>query len=507
MEYSGREKIKNIRRNARNRMSIHCKQQISKIILAITLSIQLNIHADNIEDSVIKIFCASQSYIYNQPWKNTNISSGRGTGFIISDNRIITNAHVVSDAKYIEVQKFNGSGKYIAKVEFIAHGSDLAILKAIDPTFYKNLKPLSFGDLPKLNTEVTTYGYPLGGNQLSVTRGVVSRIEMHTYSHSGIEQHMTIQTDAAINPGNSGGPVIQNGKVAGIAFQGLSAAENVGYLIPSIVVQQFLDDIKDGKVDGFSDLAISYREDCQNPSIRKILGLPKETSGVLVTQLFPNTPAWEKIKKMDVILSINDLPISNDGFIKLKGRKLNFQEVVERLQVGNTVHLKIFRDKKIIKLDLKTKAWKTPINQSNPYGVIPKYYIFGGLAFTPLSKGYISSVGSWKNLSPTVRELYIHSSTDEKYAKYQEFPVLTVRLPHRINVNMDKFVGKVVYSINDVRIYSMKELKQFIEKSDKEFIEIRFLNHDIPLIISKKDAIKYGPAILTQYHISSSERL
>ena len=465
------------------------------------------LQALSIEDSVIKIYCASQSYLFDRPWRKTGVRLSRGTGFIIKGGKILTNAHVVSDAKYIEVQKFKGAGKYIAEVEYISHGSDLALLKVKDKKFYESVTPFEFGKMPELNSIVTTYGYPLGGMQLSVTRGVVSRIEMHTYSHSGIEQHMTIQTDAAINPGNSGGPVIQNGKVAGIAFQGLSDAENVGYLIPAIVVKQFLDDIKDGKIDGFSDLAIDYRFDCENPSVRKILGLPDELTGVVVTKLFPNMPAWKLLKKMDVITQIEGKDISNDGFIYLDGRKMNFLEIVERLQVNSMIHLKVWRDKKLINVTVPAKPWKMKINMANPYGVVPSYYIFGGLAFTPLSKGYVSAAGGWQSMPLPVKVLYANASMEEKYAKYENFPVLSTILPDEINVNMDQFVGYVVDTVDGEKIYSLKDIKKVLDKSTNDIIEIKFMDKDVPLIISRKDAVAKGPYILEKYHIPSGERL
>jgi S1-C subfamily serine protease len=465
------------------------------------------LQALTIEDSVIKIYCASQSYLFDRPWRKTEVRLSRGTGFITKGGKILTNAHVVSDAKYIEIQKFRGEGKYIAEVEYISHGSDLALLKVKDDKFYKSVTPLEFGKIPELNSVVTTYGYPLGGMQLSVTRGVVSRIEMHTYSHSGVEQHMTIQTDAAINPGNSGGPVIQDGKVVGIAFQGLSDAENVGYLIPAIVVKQFLADIKDGSIDGFSDLAIDFRYDCENPSVRKILGLPNNLTGILVTKLFPNMPAWKLLKKMDVITKIEGKKISNDGFIYLDNRKINFQETVERLQVNSKIHLNVWRNKKLIKVVIPAKAWKMKINLANPYGVIPNYFIFGGLAFTPLSKGYVSAVGGWQSLPLPVKVLYANASMEEKYAKYKNFPVLTTILPDEINVNMDQFTGYVVDSVDGKKIYSMKNLKKILENSNNDIIEIKFMDKDVPLIISKKDAVSKGPYILKKYHIASGEKL
>ena len=460
-----------------------------------------------IENSVVKIFCVSQSYIFNRPWKKTNISGGTGSGFIIDGNRIVTNAHVVSNARYIEVQAFQSSDKYIAKVKYISHVSDLAILTVEDKRFFNGLKPLSLGKLPELNSEVTTYGYPMGGLQLSVTRGVVSRIEMTTYTHSGVDQHLAIQTDAAINPGNSGGPVIQNGKVIGVAFQGLTQADNVGYMIPAVVVRQFLDDVEDGKVDGFTELALQYTKYCQNPTFRKLIGLPPSLSGVLVTKVYPNMPSSKKLKPLDVIVSIDGKKITDDGFIFMDGRKFNFLEMVERIKVGDQIHFDIWRDGKKIKVDIKATSWKMKIPSRNPYDVVPKYYIFGGLAFTTFSKGYIMATGGWKSLPLGLRQLYIQAQTEEKYANYKNFAVLTQRLPDKINVNMECYVGEVVKSVNGEPVYSLKDLKTKLITSSQDLIEIRFIGDDIPLIISKKDALGKADEILQKYHIYSSERL
>jgi hypothetical protein len=347
----------------------------------------------------------------------------------------------------------------------------------------------------------------MGGVQLSVTRGVVSRIEMTTYAHSGVDQHLAIQTDAAINPGNSGGPVIQNGKVLGVAFQGLQQGDNLGYMIPSVVVKQFLDDTSNGKVDGFSEIAIQYAEFCQNPTFRKLIKLPDNMSGIVVTSLYPNMPAYKKLKTVDVITSINDHKITNDGFVFLDGRKINFVEIIERLQVGKNIHLDVWRDGKLKKITIKAETWKMPIPTRNPYDVVPKYYIFGGLAFTTFSKGYIAAVGGWKNLPLVLKQLFLDANIDTKYSKIKEFPVLTQRLPNPINVNMEQYVGQVVESVNGKKIYSLRDLKNELVLSKQDLVEINFLGNDVPLIMSKKDAFKESEAILEKYHINSNERL
>jgi hypothetical protein len=253
-------------------------------------------------------------------------------------------------------------------------------------------------------------------------------------------------------------------------------------------------------------LAVEYAEYCENPTFRKLIALPDDLSGVVVTRLYPNMPAYKKLKQLDVILSIDGNKITDDGFIFLDGRKVKFFEVVERHQVGSMIPLEIWRDKKKIKLKLKASTWELPIPSRNPHDIVPKYYIFGGLAFTTFSKGYIAASGGWKRQSLALRKLYIEAHTEEKYSDYKEFPVLTERLPDRVNVNMEVYVGQVVESVNGEKIHSLLELKNRLKKSKQDLLEIRFMGNDVPLIISKKDATSESEEILNKYHISVSER-
>ena len=197
----------------------------------------------DVRKSVVRITTTSQDPDYKVPWNPGNIDRGIGAGFIIGGPRIITNAHVISNARFITVERENDPKKYPAHVKFVGHDCDLAVLEVRDPDFYKGLKPLDIGGIPQLESSVSVYGYPIGGERLSVTRGVVSRVDFQVYSHSAVDSHLACQIDAAINPGNSGGPVLQEGKVVGVAFQGYSGdvAQNVGYMIATPVLQHFLD--------------------------------------------------------------------------------------------------------------------------------------------------------------------------------------------------------------------------------------------------------------------------
>lgn len=130
----------------------------------------------------------------------------------------------------IQVKKRQSEKKFTAYVTAVSHECDLAVLAVEDNSFWDDVEPLTFGELPDLFEDVSVVGYPIGGDSVSITSGVVSRIEMQEYVQASA-QLLAIQIDAAINPGNSGGPVVNSdNKVIGVAFQSLSSeeTENIG---------------------------------------------------------------------------------------------------------------------------------------------------------------------------------------------------------------------------------------------------------------------------------------
>lgn len=201
-------------------------------------------------NAVVKIFVTTNRMDYYRPWQSKGIKASGGSGAIIEGNRILTNAHVVSDQTFIQVKKDADPKKYTARLVAIGHDCDLALLEVEDPSFFENTTPLEFGELPKLQDSVTVMGYPLGGGKISITEGVVSRLEVTAYAQSS-RQLLSVQIDAAINPGNSGGPVLRNGQLVGIAMQVLQAGQNIGYMIPTLIIEHFFEDLKRGTYEGF----------------------------------------------------------------------------------------------------------------------------------------------------------------------------------------------------------------------------------------------------------------
>src|SRR5436309_2186812 len=325
-----------------------------------------------VQKSLVRITATEVAPDYRAPWNAGMLGRGVGAGFVIEGNRIMTNAHVVSNSRYLTVERDGDPNKYQAKVLFVAHDCDLALITVDSPNFYKNMLALKFGGIPELESTVSAYGYPIGGQRMSVTTGIVSRIDFQLYTHSSIDQHLAIQISAQINPGNSGGPVMQNGKVVGVAFQGYSGdvAQGVAYMIPTPVVSRFLKDVSDGHYDKYVDLGITYFK-LQNPAQRRYLGLDDDDRGVLVQSVIVASKSAEFLKPGDVLLAIDDHPIASDGFVELEGERVEMPEVVERKFKGDTVKLDVWRDKRRSSVTVELGGIPPYAIQGHTYDVQP----------------------------------------------------------------------------------------------------------------------------------------
>ena len=216
-----------------------------------------------LEEAIVKIYVVYSEHDYDMPWQLAGQDRGVGSGCIIKGNRILTNAHVVADQTFIQVKRAGQAERYNATVEVVAHECDLALLKVDDPAFFAGVKPLTLGSLPRMRDKVAVYGFPIGGEELSITEGVVSRVEYTQYAHSGASL-LSCQIDAAINPGNSGGPVIKEGRIVGIAFQGYMHAQSIGYMVPPPLIDHFLEDSADSRYDGIPGIGIVWQA-MENP--------------------------------------------------------------------------------------------------------------------------------------------------------------------------------------------------------------------------------------------------
>jgi S1-C subfamily serine protease len=409
--------------------------------------------SEHLRRSVVKIFTVTKKPNYYQPWDFGYQKSSGGSGCIIAEKRILTNAHVVSNQVYVQVLKAGDVKKYTAKVAFVDHGSDLALLTVDDPAFFDATVALEFGDLPERRDKVAAYGFPIGGNELSITEGVVSRIEVRSYTHSKREL-LAIQVDAAINPGNSGGPVIKDGKLIGVAFQSYSRSkqvENSGYVVPVPLIERFLSDEKRA---GIPSLGV-YFQKLESDALREYLRMGPKDSGVLVTRVIQGSSASGVLAEDDVITRIAGQAVANDGSISFRGAdRVHFSHVLARHHVGDRMEIEVLRNgvRETFTVELKAPVALVMRPRND---VRPTYFVFAGLVFTPLTYNYMHEYGEWKDIDHRFKHYYTDGLPS---ADRREIVLIGQVLAHDINVGYHKLHNAVVERVNGKLIGELRDV-------------------------------------------------
>lgn len=452
-----------------------------------------------IENAVVKVFSTIRRPDAYRPWTKSAPSEVTGSGVIIEDKRILTNAHVVLYASQVQVQANQAGDKISATVEAIAPGIDLAVLKLDEDAFFDTHPPIARANtLPEIKDPVLAYGYPTGGTSLSITKGIVSRIEFAGYNHS--TSGLRIQIDAAINPGNSGGPAIAGDKMIGLAFSHLGGAQNIGYIIPTEEINLFLADIADGKYNG-KPAMFEELQTLENPALRSYLGLNAEVKGIVVHKPYSDEPTYP-LKAWDVITKIGDAPIDDQGMIKIGSNlRVRFQYLVQQIAKGGKVPLTIVRSGKELSIEL-------PVNAERPFvipslkGAYPSYFVFGPMVFSTATAEFCEGIDS---RSEILRLLSIVASPlVTRRGDMPAFPgenlvvVSSPFFPHKLAKGYGVPAARVVDMINGTHVNNLDHLVQLLRDSKDDFVRIEFVGREAEaIVLPRKDCIAATEDILT----------
>ena len=427
---------------------------------------------------MVKIFATLRQPDPTKPWAKKEPSDITASGTVISGKRILTNAHVVQYASEVQVQANQAGDKLPAIVKAVAPGMDLAILELEDEKFFDSHSPLPFKkSLPDSKEPVMVYGYPTGGASLSITKGIISRIEFTGYSLSTLG--LRIQIDAAINPGNSGGPAIVNDEIVGVAFSHLQMAQNIGYIIPVEEIELFLQDIADGHYDGkptmYDDL-----QTLENLALRSYLHLPESLQGMVVHRPFDSAASYP-LKEWDVITKIGDVPVDDEGMIKLGDTlRVRFPYMVQKLAVKDTVPLTVFRGGKELKINLPVLR-ERPLVIPELKGSYPSYFVYGPIVFSEATMDLIALAQRNRETSAIVGMLtYIGSPLITRIGDKPASPgerlvvVPCPFFPHRLSKGYGNPGWQVLKTVNHKPIKNLAHLVEVVRDLKDEFVTFEF---------------------------------
>ena len=457
---------------------------------------------------IVKVEVVSRTPDYETPWQGGNFGRGTGTGFLVAPGQFMTNAHVVANAEKIDISLYADARRIPARVKFVAHDADLALLEIDDTSAFEGVPCLEFSEeLPQLEDTVRAIGYPVGGNRLSVTRGIVSRIDTIPYAHTRNIAHMALQVDAAINPGNSGGPVLKDDKVIGVAFQGLLQANSTGYVIPMPVIRHFLQDVQDGRYDGYVEMGAQLMP-MENKAMRRHYDLPDNGLGCLVADVVKGSACDGALQPGDVVMAVNGLPVDCTAMVELDGVRVRLEELAERAFAGDKIHFTILRDGQV----METEASLAPLPSirvlSRRYDEEPRYVVYAGLVFQPLEFNVVQA--HQVSSADVMVELDRFTRGGESCVK-DDLVLLTRTLPDEVNVRLTNTGRNLVTRVNGVEVKGLAHLHSLLYPAEGEprpdYTVIELADAPRPLVIDNAAVDAANGRIAERYNIPSAARL
>lgn len=440
---------------------------------------------DSIEGSVVKLLVTKREPDYFKPWTKALPEKVSGSGVVIDGKRILTNAHVVMHASEVFVQMRRGGDQMTAKVKAVGPGIDLAIVELVDPAPLKDVAAVPLADaLPELKSHVSVYGYPEGGDDLSITDGIVSRIEFAGYGYgaSGVR----IQVDAALNPGNSGGPAINDGKIVGLVFSKINAADNIGYLIPPDEIREFLKNAKDGRYQGNMLLLDEYQT-AENDALRKFLKMPPEVTGVVITEPYSDEKEYP-LKQWDVITHVGGHAIDNQGYVDVReGLRMRFPYYVARLAKDGKIDVTILRDgeKQEVSVPVAPRPAVVVPFLENGY---PDYFIYGPVVFEVASQEYVGALGKAAGALVSLKSPLIARLYDKPGEPGEQIVIIGTRMfPHPSIKGYDNRPLGVIGKLNGKEVKNLRALAEMIRDSKDEFLRFEMADRSESLVFNRAE--------------------
>ncbi|KMT05819.1 hypothetical protein BVRB_7g165930 [Beta vulgaris subsp. vulgaris] len=460
--------------------------------------------AANLQDTtflnaVVKVYCTHTAPDYSLPWQKQRQYTSTGSAFMIGDGKLLTNAHCVEHYTQVKLKRRGDDTKYVAKVLARGIDCDIALLSVENEEFWKGAEPLRLGRLPHLQDSVTVVGYPLGGDTISVTKGVVSRIEVTSYAH-GSSDLLGIQIDAAINPGNSGGPAFNDqGECIGVAFQVLRSedTENIGYVIPTTVVSHFLTDYeRNGKYTGFPCLGVLLQK-LENPALRSCLKVASN-EGVLVRRVEPTSDAHNALKEGDVIVRFDGVHVGCEGTVPFRStERIAFRYLISQKFSGDVVELGIIRNGAHLKVQtvLNPRVHLVPYNIE---GGQPSYLIVAGLVFTPLSEPLIEEE------CEEVMGLKLLTKARYSLARFrgEQIVILSQVLANEVNIGYEDMSNQQVLKLNGTHIRNIHHLAHLTDSCNDKYLVFEFEDNYL-VVLERETAAAASSCILKDYGIPS----
>ncbi len=460
--------------------------------------------------SLVRVNSTNQNYQLLRPWTKRSPFTRRGTGVVLTNNRVLVTAELIANSNFVELENPETQERTPATVTLADYESNLAILTPSTAGFLDNALPIALASELAVGARVEVSQLEQTGI-LARTPGTITTISQGNYPTDGtalLLYRVSVPLQYRDNSFNL--PVFSGADLAGILMR-YDARTQTAELVPSTVIRSFLKRAESLPYQSFPRLGVVMAPN-RDPKFRRYLGMKPEQSGVYISSVIPGSVAAKAgVKKGDVILSINGRSLDDDGnYVHPLYGKTSFAHFIatERFP-GDTIRVQLLRSGEATTLDV-TLAPRDPTQMiSEPFLLdrAPRYFILGGIVMQELSRAILKEWGSdWQKNAPQ-RLVFLDEFQDELPEDRGKVIFISQVLPSNANIGYEDLGMSVIQSINGRPIRSLEDAIEAAKHPIDGFQYIRIDTDPRIIILDAKEATEGEESLKETYNIPAFKKL
>ena len=459
------------------------------------------------KESLVYLDISAYSYEQFQPWKPADIIRKNGYGCAVGPYEVLTTAWAVSDAAFIKARRYAQNEFIPAKVKVVDYECNLAVLELDQDTAGEPLVPIEFSRDYNEGNQLSCYWLSSGGH-LTTGRGFLDRAQVRksTTSHTRFLNYIVSNTSRETDRGQ----VYCDGeKAVGIACW---HNDNEAGLISALTINSFLIQASRDEYKGFGTVGFATRT-LLDPAMRSFLKMPTDLQhGVYVSEVYNLGTGCDKLKKNDVILSIDGKTLNPYGrFEHPEFDRISFHHLITSHQAGDSLKFEIWRDGGEQNLEIEAENFKTSqmLVPYYEYDSAPEYIVTGGFVLQELTRDYLEMWGD--EFAGKVPPHLYHYYRDMAFKPTDErrgIVILSYVLPHDINLGYQRLGRAVVSKFNGIEISDISDIPEAKKLNpDSKFDAIEFEMDYPTVVIDRSELAEADMMIARRYGVRAPARI
>ena len=459
--------------------------------------------------SLIRVTATSQGHIFHRPWQQRRPVTRTAIGVVVEGGRVLVQAALVADHRYIELETIDSQVKQPARVVVVDYESNLALVEPADSTFLSGYQPLKPADAVAVGDQLVVVQVKPNGD-IVPGGGQVTAIDLSAYLPGHYFLTYRLDNTLQFRYNNLSLPVIKGRRLAGLLLR-QSGNDRSIEAVSLPVISHFLEDAGQGEYQGFPTAGFSYGP-IVDAQLRRFIGLPESLTGIYVQKVLKGSPADQAgIKTGDVIVSMGGNNVSNTGRYDhpVYGQTSLIHLIRAQYFVGDAVPLEIYRDRQIIETTITLDHRRPDEYLVPPYSFDQRtdYLVVGGLILVELSVPYLQEYGNdWVDTAPVDLMFY---SQNQDYLNgengREKIVLISGIIPTPETIGYENLSDLELLQVNGQPVGKLADVKSALQKPLKGFHKFEFKQTPKTIFLDANRVDQINQLIQQNYRIPIPE--